>query len=181
MSSEGNGVPVQASDPASCGTGESSCSLRWALGRLDLVMEGLSYKLAENHSELREAFEVRRRVFVEEQGIPEVLVFDGNDEEALHAVVKKGTKVIGTARVRFLSASRAKLERMAVLDGCRHMGIGSRVTFFVIGELKQRGVEEVVLHAQCAVVPFYEACGFEALGSPFWEAGVEHIEMRRQV
>jgi len=144
-------------------------------------MEGLSYNLAENHSELSGGFEVRRRVFVEEQGIAEALVFDGNDGEALHAVVKNGTRVIGTARVRFPSASRAKLERMGVLDGWRHMGIGSRVTSFVIGELKQRGVIEVVLHAQCAVVAFYKSCGFEELGSPFWEAGVEHIEMWREV
>jgi predicted GNAT family N-acyltransferase len=144
-------------------------------------MEGLSYKLTENGSELGGAFEVRRRVFVEEQGIAEGLVFDGNDGEALHAVVKNGTQVIGTARVRLLSASRAKLERMAVLDGCRRRGIGSRVTSYVIGELRERGVEQVVLHAQCAVVPFYKSCGFEELGEPFWEAGVEHIEMRRQV
>ena len=144
-------------------------------------MQGLSYKLAEDHSELSGAFAVRRRVFVEEQGIAEALVFDGNDGEALHAVVKNGTEVIGTARVRFLSATRAKLERMAVLDGCRRKGIGSRVTSFVIGELKERGVEQVAQHAQCAVVPFYTSCGFDEIGLPFWEAGVEHVEMERRV
>ena len=144
-------------------------------------MEGLSYKLAENDSELSGGFEVRRRVFVEEQCIPETLVFDGNDEEALHAVVKNGTKVVGTARVRLLSVRRAKLERMAVLNGCRRKGIGREVTSYVIGELKQRGVEEVVLHAQCAVVPFYRSCGFEELGTPFWEAGIEHVEMQKRI
>ena len=150
-------------------------------GRVHLAMKALSYKLVEDQSELRGAFEVRRRVFVEEQGIAEGLVFDGNDGEALHAVVRHGTEVIGTARVRLLSSRRAKLERMAVLDGCRRQGIGSRVTFFVVGELKERGVEEVVLHAQCAVVPFYKSCGFDEIGLPFLEAGVEHIEMQRRV
>jgi predicted GNAT family N-acyltransferase len=148
---------------------------------LELVMEGLSYKLGESRSELSGALAVRRRVFVEEQGIAEALVFDGNDGGALYAVVKNGTEVIGTARVRFLSSRRAKLERMAVLDGWRRMGIGSRVTSFVVEELKKRGVEQVVLQAQCAVVPFYKSCGFDEIGLPFGEAGVEHIEMRRQV
>lgn len=144
-------------------------------------MEDLSYKLAEDQSELGGAFAVRRRVFVEEQGIAEGLVFDGNDGEALHAVVKNGTEVVATARVRFLSSTRAKLERMAVVEERRRKGIGSRATSFVIGELKQRGVEQVVLHAQCAVVPFYRSCGFGEVGLPFREAGVEHIQMERQL
>ena len=144
-------------------------------------MEDLSYKLVEDRSELGAAFAVRRRVFVEEQGIAEGLVFDDNDGEALHAVVKNGAEVVATVRVRFLSSTRAKLERMAVLEECRRKGIGSRATSFVIGELKQRGVEQVVLHAQCAVVPFYKSCGFDEVGLPFREAGVEHIEMGRRL
>ena len=150
-------------------------------GGLELVMEGLSYKLTEDQSELSGAFAVRRRVFVEEQGIAEGLVFDDSDREALHAVVKNGTEIVATARVRFLSSTRAKLERMAVLKECRRKGIGSRATSFVIGELKERGVEQVVLHAQCAVVPFYKCCGFDEIGLPFREAGVQHIEMERQL
>ena len=42
-------------------------------------MGKLSYKLAASDRELEGAFKVRRQVFVEEQGIPENLVFDGTD------------------------------------------------------------------------------------------------------
>lgn len=144
-------------------------------------MKELSYKLVESESELRGAFEVRRRVFVEEQGIAEELDFDGNDGEALHMVVKDGAEVIGTARVRFLNAKQAKLERMAVLDGFRRMGIGRGITAFLIEELRNRQVEQVVLHAQYEVIAFYKSCGFEETGSPFLEAGLKHIEMQRRI
>ena len=104
--------------------------------------------------------------------------FDGRDGEALHVVVKDGEKVIGTARVLFLADERAKIERMAVLKPFRRQGIGRRLISFLNEELRNRGIEEVVLHAQYAVVAFYKSCGFEESGLPFWEVGIKHIEMQ---
>lgn len=143
-------------------------------------MKELSYKLVANENELRGAFEVRRRVFVEEQGVAEELDLDGNDGKALHMVVKDGAEVVGTARVRFLNAKQAKLERMAVLDGFRRKGIGSGITFFLIDEIRNRQIEQVVLHAQYGVIAFYKSCGFEEMGLPFTEAGLKHIKMHRR-
>lgn len=140
-----------------------------------------SYKLSVTDQELKEAFGVRREVFVEEQGISEDLEFDGRDREALHMVVKDGKRVIGTARVLFLAANQAKLERMAVLRPFRRRGIGSRIISFLNEELKNRRVEQVVLHAQYSVVAFYKSCGFEESGSPFWEVGIKHIKMQKQL
>jgi len=144
-------------------------------------MGGLSYKLVASDSELKEAFEVRKKVFVEEQGIAECLEFDGNDEQALHLVVMDGERVIGTARVLFLATNQAKLERMAILKPFRRKGIGRRLIYFLNEELGKRQVAQVVLHAQYSVVAFYKSCGFEESGSPFWEAGIKHIKMQRQL
>ena len=146
-----------------------------------VAMKELSYKLVESESELQGAFDVRRRVFIEEQGIAVEVEYDGNDGKALQMVVKDGAEVVGTARVRFLNAKQAKLERMAVLDGFRHMGIGSGITAFLIDELRNRQVERVVLHAQYRVIAFYKSCGFEEMGLPFTEAGLKHIKMQRRL
>jgi len=144
-------------------------------------MGKLNYKLVANEEELKAAFAVRTQVFVEEQGVPEDLEWDGYDSEALHMVVKERDKVIGTARVLFLADNQAKLERMAILKPFRRRGIGRRIISFVIEELRNRQIKQVALHAQYPVVVFYESCGFEKSGSPFWEAGIEHIKMQRQL
>ena len=144
-------------------------------------MREFSYKFVENESELEDAFEVRRRVFVAEQGIPEDVVFNSCEGEAIHVVVKDGARVIGTARVQFLDAKQAKLERMAVLEPFRCMGIGRRIISFLIEELKNKQVAKVVLHAQHGVIEFYKVCGFNQSGLPFWEAGIKHIKMERQL
>jgi len=144
-------------------------------------MSKFSYKLVTGDAELQEAFEVRRQVFVREQSISEDLVFDGRDEEALHMVVKDGEKVIGSARVQFLAGNQAKLERMAVLKRYRRKGIGKEMLLFLDAVWKDKRVQQVIIHAQLEVVPFYKLCGFEELGLPFREAGIKHIKMSKQV
>ncbi len=144
-------------------------------------MGKLSYKLVTSDRELKAAFEVRLQVFVEEQGVSEELELDDLDQEALHMVVKDGERVIGTARVLFLTANQAKIERMAILKPFRRRGIGRGIISFLNEELRNKQVEQVVLHAQYAVVAFYKSCGFEESGLPFQEAGIKHIKMERQL
>jgi len=144
-------------------------------------MSKFSYKVVTGDVELQEAFDVRRQVFVREQGISEDLVFDGHDREALHMVVKVGEKVIGSARVQFLAGNQAKLERMAVLKRYRRKGIGKEMLLFLNTVWKDKRVQQVIIHAQLEVVPFYKLCGFDELGLPFREAGIKHIKMSKQI
>jgi len=144
-------------------------------------MTGYTYKLAENEKELKDAFEVRRRVFTEEQGIPQDRVFDGCEDEATHIIAKDGERVIGTARVRFLPDRQAKLERMAVLKPFRGKGVGEGIMSFLAEELKRRQIERVILHAQHDAIGFYKACGYKTVGRPFREVGIEHFEMERNI
>jgi cystathionine beta-lyase len=139
------------------------------------------YDLAPGGGGLRDCCEVRRLVFVEEQGIPEQLVFDGLDDDALHVIVKEGGQVVATARVRFVGDGQAKVERMAVLRQFRRMGIGRGMVSFLDSELAGRQVQELVLHAQLDAVGFYRSCGFEERGLPFEEAGIEHMRMGKKV
>jgi len=143
--------------------------------------DNIQYQLVADDKELERALEIRKKVFVEEQGIPETIEIDGYDSSALHMVVKNGDIVIGTARIRFLDNQQAKLERMAILKPLRRAGIGKGILSFLNRELKKRGIEKVVLHAQYTVIDFYKACGFEETGLPFIEAGIRHIKMEKRL
>lgn len=68
-----------------------------------------------------------------------------------------------------------------MLKPFRNMGIGKGIVSFMIENLRSKQVGEVVLHAQQEVVEFYEKCGVEQTGSPFWEAGIEHVKMERRL
>jgi predicted GNAT family N-acyltransferase len=144
-------------------------------------MSKFIYKIVTDGVDLQQAFEVRRQVFVREKGISEDLVFDGHDRETLHMVVKDREKVIGSARVQFLTDNQAKLERMAILKHYRRKGIGKEMLLFLDTVWKDKQMQQVIIHAQLEVVPFYKLCGFDELGLPFQEAGIKHIKMRKQV
>ncbi len=144
-------------------------------------MSRFIYKLVSSVTELEEALEVRREVFVKEQSVSPEEEYDGYDEEALHMVVIDRGKVIGTARVRFLSDRLAKIERMAILRSFRRRGIGSGILSFLNEQIGDKQVDELVLHAQHSVIAFYKSCGFKETGSPFLEAGIQHIKMKKRL
>jgi len=75
----------------------------------------LNYKFVESDNELKGAFQVRKGVFVEEQGISEDLELDGRDSEALHMV-----------------------------KTFRRKGVGSKIIPFLNGELKAKNVNKVI-------------------------------------
>jgi predicted GNAT family N-acyltransferase len=141
-------------------------------------MTGLIYKLAENEEDLQGTNEVRRQVFVIEQGIDEKLVFEkSKNSNEINIVVKDKDAIIGTARVVFPADNTAKIERMAVLKSFRNRGIGKGIISFLNEELKRRKITRIVLHAQYQAVDFYKACGFQESGLPFEEAGIRHVKM----
>ena len=144
-------------------------------------MNKFGYKLVTGDVELQAAFEVRREVFAGEQRISEDLVFDKHDRKALHMVVKDGEKVIGSARVQFLTDNQAKLERMAILKRYRRRGIGREMLLFLDAVWKDKQVQQVIINAEFEVVPFYKLCGFDEFGSPFRETGVKHIKMCKRL
>jgi predicted GNAT family N-acyltransferase len=144
-------------------------------------MCNINYKTVESGRELNAALEVRRKVFVEEQGISQDIELDNHDDEALHIVVKEGARVIGTARVLFPTPKVAKIESMAILIPFRRKGSGSGMVSFLNKELKNRQISKAILHAQHSAVAFYKSCGFTELGTSFYEAGIIHQRMEREL
>jgi predicted GNAT family N-acyltransferase len=144
-----------------------------------LTSVNVTFKHVIGSTELAGAFSVRRIVFIQEQSIAEDEEYDGLDGDCLQFVAISNRNVIGTARVRFLSPSVAKIERMAVLKEFRRLGVGQGIVANIESELKAKSVLEIVLHAQMVAIPFYLACGFFTTGPTFYEAGIEHIKMQK--
>jgi predicted GNAT family N-acyltransferase len=123
---------------------------------------------------------LRRVVFVEEQGVPLAVDIDGADESCTQFLAWVNGVPIGTARLRAV-AGKAKAERLAVLDDFRGHGAGRALMNVVEANARAQGLRTILVHAQEAVVPFYERLGYAALGAPFVEAGIRHVAMQKEV
>jgi ElaA protein len=126
--------------------------------------------------ELAQAFAIRMRVFVKEQGVPAEIELDEDDRRAIHLLALAAGKVVGTARV-VLRHGGAKIGRMAVLKSYRGIGVGSKLLKRAIKTAKKRRARTIYLHAQASAVGFYETAGFRASGPLFKEAGIPHRKL----
>lgn len=133
---------------------------------------------------------IRREVFIEGQGVPAELEWDGLDESAEHFLLYVDThgpappgadpvepaRAVGTARLRCVDGV-GKAERVAVRAARRGQGLGRALMEAVEAHARSRGLREIRLHAQLPVVRFYEALGYRAEGDVFDEAGLPHRAM----
>lgn len=125
----------------------------------------------------KEAFFIRKAVFIDEQRVPEELELDADDLQAIHVLAKIDGLSVGTARLVAISKDQAQIGRMAVLDQYRGQGIGRQILEKLIQFAQEKGFTSLFLHSQVNAIPFYEKMGFKADGDIYDEAGIPHRNM----
>jgi predicted GNAT family N-acyltransferase len=129
-------------------------------------------------AQMKEAWAIRRAVFIEEQGVPEEIEMDSDDARAVHALALADNVAVGCGRM-VADGDHVKIGRMAVLRDWRGKGIGRRVLDFLMTSAQRAGYVEAVLHAQLTAEGFYLKNSYEPVGDVFEEAGIMHRMMRR--
>jgi predicted GNAT family N-acyltransferase len=150
----------------------------------------MAYRV-DGESELRRCLEIRRIVFVEEQGVPKNLEMDELEPECTHFLAwsdlslsddpHKLERAVGTARLWVEPGGVAKAQRVAVLAGARGLGVGRMLMSALEEETRAQGISTLVLGAQISAQPFYETIGYLAYGDEFDDAGIPHRMMRRNL
>ena len=136
-------------------------------------------KPISNPSDLAQAFDIRRRVFVIEQACPPEEEYDEFEPTSKHFLATNNGLIVGTCRYRATDKGY-KLERFAVLKEHRTSGIGAALLkncLHVVTPLLTPELSIIYLHAQEHAMKFYEKYGFEAQGERFYEAGIPHFKM----
>ncbi len=142
-------------------------------------MSALEITHTMGDQDLGHAIDIRRRVFIDEQGVTEDEEMDGLDGQSRHYVAWLGGEAVATARVRTLDGGTAKIERMAVLAHHRRRGIGAKLMARIIDDARAWGMASATLSAQCRVEDFYRDLGFTPEGEVFMDARIRHIRMVR--
>ncbi len=125
---------------------------------------------------------IRRIVFIEEQGVPQELEWDEYDEPGLHVLVFEADGgAIATARLSPRGGGTCYFNRLAVLKAWRGRGVGRLLMQTLLDQAQRLAQTDLVLHAQTVATSFYEKFGFVGKGEPFFEAGIEHLTMRRSL
>jgi len=140
------------------------------------VKTTIHVKRVSSKKEMVQAYDIRMRVFVQEQGVPAEIELDRDDKRAIHFLVLVSGKPAGTARL-VKNRGAVKIGRMAVLKPFRRKGVGTTLLRQAIATAKKLHAKKIYLHAQVAVTGFYEKQNFRCVGPIFDEAGIRHRKM----
>ncbi|WDF54124.1 GNAT family N-acetyltransferase [Mucilaginibacter sp. KACC 22063] len=136
--------------------------------------QNITVQKVNNQEDLDKVHEVRRVVFVVEQNCPPELEWEYEDESTHFLAIVDGQPA-GASRWRKTDKGY-KLERFAVLQEYRGLGVGQELVKAVIADLPA-DANYVYLHAQIQAAGLYEKFGFEKTGPEFEEAGIRHYKM----
>lgn len=136
-----------------------------------------------NAAQLALAFDIRREVFIAEQGVSEAEEIDGLDPKCDHVLCMDGPEAVATGRLRVVhehGIGWGKIERIAVRKAWRGQGLGKAIVeaLVALGQ-QQHAVRHFKLGSQCEAIPFYEKLGFEAYGDVFLDARIPHRMMKK--
>ena len=140
----------------------------------------LEVRPAAGPQELDAAIELRREVFVGEQGVSEADEFDGREEECVHVLAVDGGRVVGCCRL-LPAGERVKLGRMVVASGRRREGIAAAMLAEADRQAAALGATLITLCAQTYVVSLYEQDGYEVTSGTYDEVGIEHVRMEKRL
>ena len=123
--------------------------------------------------------DLRRRVFIEEQGVSVEDERDGRDAQAHHFLARLDGRAVGTARI-LISGDTGKIGRVCVLPEARGKGLGAGLILACLDHLRKlEGLRRAQLGAQIQALDFYAALGFAPYGDVFDDAGIPHLMMGR--
>ena len=149
---------------------------------LQVDQNGLTLKPVVSPIDEWHVVNIRQQVFRNEQDVPfeEDEIYEEEIESTTY-LIYLNKEVIGTIRYRFVD-NAYKIERFAILKEYRGKGHGKKAFNFLVGLIASRfNPCLVTLNSQEPVIGFYKKCGFEEEGEFFYEAGIKHIKMNKEI
>ena len=113
-------------------------------------------KICDYKGNEKDICNIRFKVFVDEQNVPEELEIDGLDDEAKHVLAYLDDEPIGTGRILI----DGHIGRVAVLKKYRGLGIGKSIMKELIDWAQKNNLEKLWLSSQWHAHSFYLDLGF---------------------
>ena len=135
--------------------------------------------------EYHQAARLRYRLFYQEHGIPFESIFNPQEEQDLHLVIKNNPddRVLAYGRLGQNSIDEFQIHQMVVEPEYQGQGLGRIILQTLIEAAINQGANRLVLNARIPKVKFYQKSGFETIGKVFASSstGVPHIKMQKEI
>lgn len=138
-------------------------------------------KIAETEIEKEQAYDIRRKVFVDEQQVPIHIEMDEHDSTATHFVGYNLQQPVAAGRIREIESGVGKVERVSVLQDFRGQHIGVLMMEAMESHARAAGMATLKLNSQSYAIPFYEKLNYTVTSPEFLDAGIPHRTMEKNL
>ncbi len=137
-------------------------------------------RVVSSDSEMEAVYQIRREVFVREQGLTRSVYDEPDDRHSVHIVAYSGGRVVGCGRLTYIQ-DEGQIAWVAILEPARGTGAGKAIMDHLMAIAIAHPVQYVTLNAQTHALGFYHRFGFESIGRRFHMSQIEHQFMVRQL
>lgn len=88
-------------------------------------------------------------------------------------------EIVGVLLLSPVDTAVIKMRQLAIQPACQRQGIGRSLVAYSEQYAKAQGYQRIYLHARETAVSFYNAIGYQAVGTPFIEVGIAHIAFEK--
>jgi predicted GNAT family N-acyltransferase len=124
---------------------------------------------------------LRMEVLLNPIGIPRSYINAGKEAGDLLLGAYQDQQLIGCCILTRVSETTVQLRQMAVAQSLQGLGIGAAILHYAEGLALEKGYRLLLLHARNNVISFYRKSGYTPIGEPFFEVGIGHLKMQKQL
>lgn len=140
-------------------------------------MLNIKVHLIQNKNELDDMYYQRWLVLRAPLGMERGTEKDKYDDSAIHLVAVCDRNVIGSARLRELSAELGSIAYVSVLPNFQNQGIGTKLIQELIEIAKEKNLRTLRVMTRLNALEFYKRLGFLEKGTPFEYLDIPHTFM----
>lgn len=104
---------------------------------------------------------------------------DDKNQQIIIALDKE--KAVGCLFLKIVSQDKVKFRQMAIAEKYQHQGIGKSIIHFAENFCILNQYKKIELHARKTAIDFYQKQHFQLIGEAFYEVGIPHFKMEKNI
>lgn len=125
--------------------------------------------------------QLRIKALLEPIGVPAHYIIPEKEKNDFFIAAFEADKMIGCCVLTSQENRIIQLRQMAVLKEMQGRKIGAAIIQFAEKIAKKNGFTILMMHARNPVIEFYEKCGYQIAGEEFFEVGIGHYKMQKNL
>jgi len=137
--------------------------------------------IEHNSDDYEQMIQLRLSQLLEPIGVPASYIKKENEKTDILIGTFEDEEIIGCCILTPIDDEVIQLRQMAVRSNYRGKGIGGAIIEFAEQVAKENRFSILRMHARDPVIDFYKKCGYEIYGEQFFEVGIGHHKMQKQL